>query len=399
MKQDDIEKILQQYGEDKRQQQQIADNLHRMAQRQSRRRIGIAGVVTLLLCATLTLRLLSPQQNTGLSTAATHSISAPKPATIIYPSNNHIPSLAPTPTHRKPPIKETASDIIRPTDNNDAVTDSQRPETTTVPDYAAEQQNNDTETQPTNREKTENSSVPSLQQLPELFAEQTNTTPVTNGIKSIPLLRNDNTSRISFTSSIIASTVTNYNIGYAEENATDELNFVAGESFSSLDPNFSLSASIGAAYIVASSRSFRIDIGMTLSGRVQQGAVNDYTVENAGNNSITTDDNLMTIKPNGHHPYTTFDLFANVPITLNFFPMGKDKTGWSLNITPAHSIVRTHMQSASTVNPFVVNTWKLNVGLGIVLPRKVIHRLALTANLLPLYTSRSIHEIGFEIGF
>ena len=188
-------------------------------------------------------------------------------------------------------------------------------------------------------------------------------------------------------------------MGYADKFDVNELSSIAGESFSYIDPSFSLSANIGASYAVAGNESCRLDIGLSLSGRAQQGTVNDYTVDNASNNFTDNSDNLLTIQSNGNRPYNSFDLFANLPITMNFFPLGKERTGWSVNITPGHSIVRSHTLGASSATPFVVNPWKLNVGLGIVLPRKVIRRVAITANLLPLYTSRSIHEIGFEIGF
>ena len=179
---------------------------------------------------------------------------------------------------------------------------------------------------------------------------------------------------------------------------TNEILSNVGETFSSINPDFSLSANVGASYAIASTRSSRLDVGVSFSGHLQQGTISDYTVGLEANNFVNTDE-IQYVLSNQEHSYNSFDLFANVPITLNFFPLGKDKTGWSLNITPAHSIVRSHTLGASSATPFVVNPWKLNVGLGIVLPRKVIRRVAITANLLPLYTSRSIHEIGFEIGF
>lgn len=396
MKQDDIEKILQQYGKDKRQQQHIADNLHRMARRQSQRRIGIAGVAVLLLFVTLTIRLLSPRHTDVPTTASTQKVSVPKTDSIVYPSIDNTPSYTSTPASRKPRMKGTSTEpYTLPTDDN-VVADSHQPDAFHNPDSTAKQQNSDTETLSTDIEKNIIEHSTSLQ---ELFAEQTNTVTIPNNINNITSHPEVNEKRINFISSINASALSNGSIGYAEKLDVTELNFIAGESFSYIDPNFSLSADIGASYAVAGNESCRLDIGLSLSGRAQQGTVNDYTVDNASGNFLSNNDNLLAIQPNGNRPYTSFDLFANIPITLNFFPLGKDKTGWSVNITPAHSIVRSHTLGASSATPFVVNPWKLNVGLGIVLPRKVIRRVAITANLLPLYTSRSIHEIGFEIGF
>ena len=396
MKQDDIEKILQQYGKDKRQQQHIADNLHRMARRQSQRRIGIAGVAVLLLCVTLTIRLLSPRHTDVPTTASTQKVSVPKTDSIVYPSIDNTPSYTSTPAYSKPRTNGTSTELYTlPTDDN-VVADSHQPDTFHNPDSTAKQQNSDTETLSTDIEKNIIEHSTSLQ---ELFAEQTNTVTIPNNINNITSHPEVNAKRINFISSINASALSNGSIGYAEGNMTNEILSNVGETFSSINPDFTLSADIGASYAVAGNESCRLDIGLSLSGRAQQGTVNDYTVDNANNNFTDNSDNLLTIQSNGNRPYTSFDLFANIPITLNFFPLGKNKTGWSLNITPGHSIVHTHRLGASVVDQFMVNPWKLNVGLGIVLPRKVIRRVAITANLLPLYTSRSIHEIGFEIGF
>jgi len=383
MKQDDIEKILQQYGEDKRQQQHIADNLHRMARRQSQRRIGIAGVAVLLLCVTLTIRNLSQQQDSKPIIVATQKVSTPKTEVLPYPTNEFPHSE--TPHHSKPRGKG----IFHLPDNDNTLAESNLTDNTPLFD-TAEPQTGIAAAMPTNSGNANTAILPPTTEL-------INTTPLPNAIASVTT--NDNANRISFISSIIASTVSSSSIGYAEVNMTNEIISNVGETFSSINPDFTLSANVGASYAIASIRNSRLDIGLSLSGRAQQGTVNDYTVDNASNNFTDNSDNLLTIQPNGNRPYTSFDLFANVPITLNFFPLGKDKTGWSLNITPAHSIVRSHTLGASSATPFVVNPWKLNVGLGIVLPRKVIRRVAITANLLPLYTSRSIHEIGFEIGF
>lgn len=395
MKQDDIEKILQQYGEDKRQQQHIADNLHRMARRQSQRRIGIAGVAVLLLCVTLTIRLLSPQHTDVPTTASTQKVSVPKTDSIVYPSIDNTPSYTSTPAYSKPRTNGTSTEpYTLPTDDN-AVADSHQPDAFHNPDSTAKQQNSDTETLSTDIEKNIIEHSTSLQ---ELFAEQTNTVTIPNNINNIPSHPEVNAKRINFISSINASALSNGSIGYAEGIMTNDMTLNAGESFSSINPDFTLSANVGASYAIASIRNSRLDVGLSFSGHLQQGTISDYTVGLEANNFLNTDE-IQYVLSNQEHSYNSFDLFANIPITLNFFPLGKDKAGWSLNITPAHSIVRSHTLGAFSATPFVVNPWKLNVGLGIVLPRKVIRRVAITANLLPLYTSRSIHEIGFEIGF
>lgn len=384
MKQDDIEKILQQYGEDKRQQQQIADNLHRRAQRQSRRRIGIAGVAVLLLCVTLTVRHLSQQQGSEPVMAATQKVSTQETDVLPYPTSE-IPH-SETLHHSKPRGKEK----FHLPANDNTLAESNLTDNTPLFD-TAEPQSYIAAAMPTSSGDAATATLPHTSEL-------INTLPLPNAIASATTLNYDNTNRISFISSINASTVSSGSIGYAEGIMTNEIISNVGETFSSINPDFSLSANFGASYAIASTHSSRLDVGVSISGHLQQGTISDYTVGIAHDGFIANDE-IQYVLSNQEHSYNSFDLFANLPITMNFFPLGKERTGWSLNITPGHSIVRTHTQGASTANPFVVNPWKLNVGFGIVLPRKVIRRVALTANLLPLYTSRSIHEIGFEIGF
>ena len=384
MKQDDIEKILQQYGEDKRQQQQIADNLHRMAQRQSRRRIGIVGVAVLLLCVTLTVRHLSQQQGSEPIIAATQKVSTPKTEAIPYPTNE-IPH-SETPQHSKPRGKEK----FHLPANDNTLAESNLTDNTPISE-TAEPQSDIAAAMPMKNENTDTVILPPTTEL-------INTTPLPNAIASATTINNDNTNRISFISSINASAVSSGSIGYAEVNMTNEIISNVGKTFISINPDFSLSANFGASYAIASTSGSRLDVGVSFSGHLLQGTISDYTVS-VTDNGYTNNDEIQYFLSNKEHSYSYFDLFANLPITLNFFPLGKDKTGWSLNITPAHSIVRTHTLGASSAAAFVVNPWRLNVGIGIILPRKVIRRVALTANLLPLYTSRSIHEIGFEIGF
>lgn len=390
MKQDDIEKILQQYGEDKRQQQQIADNLHRMAQRQSRRRIGIVGVAVLLLCVTLTVRNLPQQQGSEPIMAATQKVSTQETDVLPYPTNDNPISETPATTHSK--TRGTKTLHIQANDNT--LAESNLTDNTPLSD-TAEPQSDIAAAMPKNRGNADTAVPPHTS---EPIVEMINAEPLPNVIASVATLNKDNTNRISFISSINASAVSSGSIGYSEGIMTNDILSNAGETFSSINPDFTLSANFGASYAIASTRSSRLDVGVSFSGHLQQGTINDYTVS-VTDNGYTYDSEIQYFLSNKEHSYSSFNLFANIPITLNFFPLGKDKTGWSLNITPAHSIVRTHMQGASSANPFVVNPWKLNVGLGIVLPRKIIRRVALTANLLPLYTSRSIHEIGFEIGF
>lgn len=43
--------------------------------------------------------------------------------------------------------------------------------------------------------------------------------------------------------------------------------------------------------------------------------------------------------------------------------------------------------------------WRLTLGVGILFPKRFPRKFSPVGNLLPLYTSQPLHEIGIEIGF
>ena len=208
-----------------------------------------------------------------------------------------------------------------------------------------------------------------------------------------------------FTASIGASTAANAPLG-----VYDNLLGIGGISlatnYPTITPTQNLSANVGVAYTVASNHRSHFDVGVALSGYTGQCDIQihefGYTyanaIESSGQWTQYGSDGLTPI-PNStteHYTYNTFSLYASIPLTLNLHPRGTDRMGWQLSLTPAHSLATTRPLGNHASN--YLNPWKLTVGIGIAIPNSVIRRISLTANMLPLYTSHSLHEFGIEIG-
>ena len=384
MKQNDIEDILEQYGNDKRQQQQLSAHLRHLARRQRHVRVGIVSAIAIIAGVLAALKLVSPTQQTTpilassstIPTAIADTTSYPTADTISHPQtkrNSHPTQLSIPPT----------GTILQETISNTLADDEQKAT------FEA-----DTDISPATEPVIQTTSP--LLPTKELIAEQTIPTQPIEISASNHLVPPHQESRLNLITSINASAMSNGNIAYAAE--TDGFTYANGESFTTIDPALSLSANIGAAYTVAANQTCKLDIGLSLSGHTEQGIANKYiAISNANNSSI--DGSTTTVHSVDEYTYNAFSLYANMPVKLNFYPSGQNKTGWSLSITPAHSIARTRQLGTDNHSPYEINPWKLTVGIGIVIPRRFIRHIGLAANLLPTYTSKSVHEIGIEIGF
>ena len=173
----------------------------------------------------------------------------------------------------------------------------------------------------------------------------------------------------------------------------------------SITPTNAYSANVGVAYTVASYSRSHLDVGISLSGYSQQGNLHIHDEQHLyvsameSNSFSAHDEHGMTTIPNNTDEYYTFNtlsLYASVPLSLSLHPRGYNKAGWQLSLTPAHNLVAT--RHAGHFSATALNPWKLTVGVGVALPNSVIRHISLTANLLPLYTSASLHEFGIEFG-
>ena len=193
--------------------------------------------------------------------------------------------------------------------------------------------------------------------------------------------------------------------GYTESNMTmtnsvDGFGPQPGENTTMhFAPSNTIQANVGVDYTVASNSRSRLNIGLNLSGYAQQEEVNiqstsyQHSQEMGGwltMDAYSTIPNTTNETINTH----TLSLYAGIPLTFDILPHGPDNAGWLLSLTPARNIATTQSHGIFSPNP-----WKLTLGVGIVMPRGIARNISLTANLLPLYSHRSLHEVGVLIGF
>lgn len=382
MKPNDIEELLQQYGADQRQQQQAADHVRHLAHRQAQRRTAAACVAVLVAIV-------------GVVMHRWQQLPEPTGMLVAEQSQNIIPHTATMPPSIEPTTVTTANVTTEvKASPRCLVAQPQATQTAELPDY---------------------SEIPDYSNPPSTDSPAPSTpthsiTP-TNHITSIisptsPQQKTPKASRLHFTASIGASTAANTYLGMYDINI-DHLNSISpNANNSTITPTQNLSANVGVAYTVASNHRSHFDVGVALSGYTGQCDIQihefGYTyanaIESSGQWTQNGSDGLTPI-PNStteHYTYNTFSLYAGIPLTLNLHPRGTDRMGWQLSLTPAHSLATTRPLGNHASN--YLNPWKLTVGIGIAIPNSVIRRISLTANMLPLYTSHSLHEFGIEIG-
>ncbi len=382
MRQDNLEDILQQYGADRRQQQQAADNLHGLARQQKRRALMVCTAILLATTVWAVYQFALPQQTSNVIIARQEVPSVPQ-----TPSQEQTQQSIPTTTQHK--TKHTSSSTL-PIPEPTVPQEYDIPyENTEPPAIAITQQALDTDTLHT---KTPNTIEPPFPDVQPIYIQE----PL---LADNPvILPSDNEGkRFHFTASIGASALPR--IGADDVNTIENtLHSISGttNSYTSMSPSSTLAANVGVNYAIPLGKRQGLELGIGLSGYSHQTEVTNYNIGIV--DGIDGTDNT-TIYPAGKPEiHSTFSLYASLPLTFNFRPKGKD-IGWNLSLTPSHSIATSSMLGNHTRNKSVLNPWRLTMGLGLALPRGFIRRLSLTANLLSLYTSSSLHEIGIEIGF
>lgn len=96
----------------------------------------------------------------------------------------------------------------------------------------------------------------------------------------------------------------------------------------------------------------------------------------------------------GRSSESTHVLYLNTPLSYRIHPRGADRLGWQCGISPARQLFAFNEPPAVSINP-----WKLTLGFGIVLPRGAVRSISLTANLLSTYEYHRMHEFGISLGF
>ena len=384
MTQNDIEQLLEQYGSDQRQQRHAAEHVRHLARRQARRRTALACVAVMVaIVGVVTHRWQQLPETTGVLVAEQPTATVPHTTTMP-------PTITPNTTPDAVPATTLRTVEAHPTTPSSDLSEYSEPAEPAVFSEPSEFSES-----PKNPE----SPTPSLPPLLPLSSYYNQDNP-THSPMEVP-----SRSRLHITASVGASTLSGTSFGMNNNLSLAGINDEPTTNFCSITPTNAFSANVGVAYTVASYSRSHLDVGVTLSGYSQQGNLHIHDEQQLYVEAMLSDgfassgENNIVIVPNNTDEYYTFNtlsLYAGVPLSLNLHPRGYNKTGWQLSLTPAYNLATTrHIGSLSATTP---NPWKLTVGIGIALPNSVIRRISLTANLLPLYPSQSLHEYGLEIG-
>lgn len=362
---DDIEQLLQQYGR----QQQLASHVRHLAHVQARRRTWVVCTLLMLLGTAGTVRLL----------VSSEELEQPLVAQHLHPivDNTALPLEMPSAEiHTKPAIVRSSVNLrhadsslfIGKRQDSTALATSSSSDSGFLPDSVSLVTNPFPEIEEGNLHKAVTEEYATLLPTPT-----------------------QQSSRFHFFSSVTASVMpfygTNDSEGYSGPNNPST------NDHSSFSPRFALAADLGVAATVAGNERRHLDIGISVGGHYHQGELLNETLSEL----MGVDGSLSEITFQTEDTYNTFSLYACLPLTFSVAPRDNQSIGWSLSLTPAHSLVSTQM--LGKLEQLELNPWRLTFGVGILFPKGFPRSVSLIANLLPLYTSQPIHEIGIEIGF
>lgn len=385
---DDIEKLLQQYGSDKRQQQQAAEHLRHKARRQARSVTAVASVAVLLAIAGVVGYRLQQPKPQGPMMAEMGAM----PATQKSAASSAEETMA----VKAEEIYEAAPRQPREAKGGCTLHEQQSfsplqpyAEALPLPTISAE----DTVRVPRDIE-------PSMQLRQELQAANIMPTqPVQGADGAAAELRRSlaQDARWHFTAAVgtammggtplggmtfpdaMTSANTSYSIAYAA-------------------PNSQLQAKVGVDCRLWGDARQRLSVGLVLDGYAQPTDVHFQDVEYCmvpRPNYVADGQDFVTNVATTDEIYSKnmMSLFVGVPLSYDFYPRGADKLGCQLSLTPARSLAATPSKYA------LINPWKLTLGVGVLFPRGFIDHLSLTANVLPIYQTNTMHEFGVLIGF
>lgn len=359
---DDIEQLLQQYGR----QQQLASQVRHLAHVQARRRTWVACTLLVLLGSVGAVNRISTSSSIEPQPLVAKQV---RPAVATPASTADVPpATAPTLPHANHIIAGTTNDLPLPPTGEE-------------PPLPAALPQEDTAAAPDRQDSI-------LPYLP-------NTLPPSMLVADISPVdlqaQSKQSSRLHFISSVTASATPFHSTGSAGEAAEPQSNSLVNDAYSSFSPRYTFAADMGAAFTVSESDRRHFDIGFTLGAFYHQGELLKMIPTHM--QGVDGNESEIVIMQS-EDTYSTFSLYASLPFVFNIAPRDNKSVGWSLSLTPAHSIVLSHMLGGIDLNP-----WRLTLGVGILFPTKFPRRVSLVGNLLPLYTSQPVHEIGIEIGF
>lgn len=380
----DLEKILQQYGNDRRQQQKVSETLHGMARRQRRRVLMACTVLLLTTTVWSILKMTSTHQDDAVIVAQQE-----KPATTQYygeEPTTQSPSLLSHPDKKRP--TPTTANSLQDTNSqqNDTTIHHYEPLPSSIATY---QQPDSDDIRQTEIKYPQDSHQPVIQPF------DNNEIILADNHVTIPSDNEEN--RFHFTASIGASALPKIGNGTVHQDNYSSFNYDLN-SHTSFSPNVTLAANVGVGYAIPLGDKHGFEVGIGLSGYSHQGEITTYSIESTTSihdNGIDGGGTETSYYVSHNEAFNTFSLYASLPLTFILKKQKANDLGWNMSITPSHSLVF----SRTFGNKSILNPWRLTMGLGLTFHRGLVRRVSVTANLLPLYTSSNLHELGLEIGF
>lgn len=199
-------------------------------------------------------------------------------------------------------------------------------------------------------------------------------------------------SRFRFTASIGASysgrtSLDRYDTDVPEYGLNSIDGMAEGSSLH-VTPQWSLMARVGMNYTIVQNERHHLDVGIGLDGYTMQNEVRETTITSG----LSLADDVQI--DNRTYNVSAQCLYLDLPLVWNTHHHGADKMGWQYSLTPARELFTFNMPDAVYINP-----WKLTLGLGITIPRCALKSVSLTANVLSTYKYHQMHELGIILGF
>lgn len=392
---DDIEKLLQQYGADQRQQQLAAHRVRGMARRQTLRLVALACTFAVV-----------------VSIGLVHYLRPSQPQTDMM-AGLPIPVVENPPIATLPPIADSSSVATEcPTATNAPVMTYSPTATEKLAAGALPIREALPSTTATTQE------APTSDMLPTpVETSPAMTVPQKEAIVSIePVDPVEPMAPIAHSSSTRSAPASRFHLAMAVGATALSTTLTAASPNSAYPGNAqpyitvtssnAVQTSIGVDYTIAQNSRHHLDVGVGLNGYIQQNNVHlqemDYMPSFATNAWMDASDNFPVANVTNERINTqTLGLFISLPLTLHLHPQGPEKTGWQLSLAPARSLVSPYDLAETPLHGIHLssNPWKLTLGLGLAMPHGVLRHVSLTANLLPSFTTQPLHEFGLLLGF
>lgn len=371
----DLEQLLKQYGEDRRQQDSLAGSLRHKA-RQQRRVVAIVGCLVLISTIGISVWNYAPPQaevivaenHDGTATAEPKTMAAHQaPAPTIHVAKANLETTV---------VQNTlvAEDTAEPILENCA----EQLQITPVEDFA----------------QVETYTLPNIEDAPAMLY------PLDLVEADLPMAGQRLRFSAMLTANTTGATAQNWDVIGSNQLGIDEITDDASSTFSA-KPLQMVSGNVGVDVTVASNSRSRLAVGLAVEGyweRVDMSVTQKrlYCIKGSGYQGATGDSYAINVFTRSATE-TICGLNLAMPFSWNFHPNGNAEIGWQLRLSPAYNIlVSNYLGSHYGI---YLNPWKLNVGLGIVLPKGMVKNVGLTANLLPMYHDGLLHEFGISIGF